>query len=395
MFSKFLVSCFMKDNNIENQEVREAYGYFGGIVGIVVNVILFIVKFFVGIITSSIAITADAFNNLSDVLSSVITIVGFKLANRPADKEHPFGHGRIEYISALIVSFLVLLVGLEFIKASFNRIIHPKPINFETLPFILILLSIGAKLWLSKFNNYIGKTINSSALMASSFDALSDVFSSSCVALSLFVSQWISFPIDGYIGIVVALFILYSGISIIKDTLNPLLGESPDPKLVQKIEKEVMKHEYITGVHDLIIHSYGPSKYMASIHAEVPDHIPITKIHEVIDKAEKEISITLNILLVIHMDPINTNNKEVANTKQEVKKILKDFPCIKSMHDFRMVGNSSYKNLIFDIVIGFDKKYNKKFQDNLKADINKRVKAIHPSYSAVITIDKDYLGSLR
>lgn len=239
MLSQFLVSKYIKDyKNTKDEKVRTAYAYLGGIIGIIVNVILFTIKLSVGIISKSIAVTADAFNNLSDAASSVITIVGFKLANKPADQEHPFGHGRIEYLSALIVSFMVMLVGFQFIKSSFDRIINPSYVKFELIPFILILISILGKIWLSKFNKFIGKAINSGALEASSLDALGDVFTSSCVAFSLLISKWTTLPIDGYIGILVALFILYSGFSLTKNTLNPLLGEAPDPELVENIKKE-------------------------------------------------------------------------------------------------------------------------------------------------------------
>ena len=391
MLSRFLVSRFIKDyKNTKDEKVRGSYGYLGGFVGIIVNAILFAVKLSVGLISGSIAVTADAFNNLSDAASSVITIVGFKLASKPADEEHPFGHGRVEYISALIVSFMVMLVGFQFIKASFDRIMHPTAVSFELIPFILILLSIGAKIWLSRFNKFIGKSINSSALEASSLDALGDVFTSSCVALSLLVSRWTSFPIDGYIGILVALFILYSGFSLTKDTLSPLLGETPDKELVENIKSGVLNYEHISGVHDLVIHNYGPGRCMASIHAEVPCDISIVKIHEVIDKAEKELSKNLNIFLVIHMDPINTDSKEVNKVKEELEEMLKKYPVIKSMHDFRMVGDGDYKNLIFDLVIEHTKGFNSENEEDLKNAINNELKAIHARYNALITIDKDF-----
>ena len=347
MLSQFLVQHFIKDyNDVEDEKVRNNYGFLGSIVGMVINSILFIVKLIIGMITSSISVTADAFNNLSDAASSLITLLGFKLAAKPADKEHPFGHGRIEYLSGLIVSFMVMLVGFEFVKSSYARITNPVAVKFQIIPFILILFSIVTKVWLSKFNNYMGKKINSSALQASSFDALSDVTTSSCVALSLILSKWTRFPVDGYIGILVSLFIMYSGFTLIKDTLNPILGESPDEELVDKITNGVLSYKYITGVHDLVIHNYGPGKFMASIHAEVPQDMSIVKIHEIIDRAEKELSSKLNIILVIHMDPINTNDEEVTTAKKELEKIIEDYPMIKSLHDFRIVGEGDTKNLI-------------------------------------------------
>ena len=312
MFSKFLVYKFIKNSeDISNEKVRGKYIFLGGIVGILSNLLLFLIKLSVGLITSSIAIMADAFNNLSDAGSSIITIVGFKLSDKPADAEHPFGHGRMEYISGLIVSFMVMLVGVEFVKSSVERIFNPIKIEFETIPFVLLIISILIKLWLSHFNKFIGNKIDSSALKAASTDALGDVFTSSSVAISFLVSKFTSFPIDGYLGALVALFILYSGFSLTKETLNPLLGEAPDPELVQKIKNMVLSYDKITGVHDLIIHNYGPCRCMASIHAEVPSNISIMEIHEIIDKAEREISEKLKIYLVIHMDPIAIDDKEV------------------------------------------------------------------------------------
>lgn len=392
MLSQFLVKHYVKDyNNVENEQVRNNYGFLGSLVGIIANTILFITKLIVGMITSSISVTADAFNNLSDATSSLITMLGFKLASKPADKEHPFGHGRIEYISGLIVSFMVILVGFEFVKSSYSRISNPVPINFQTVPFILILLSIGVKVWLSSFNKYVGKKINSSALQASSFDALSDVITSSCVALSLILSKWTSFPVDGYIGIVVSLFIMYSGFSLIKDTLDPILGEAPDEELVEKITNGVLSYKYITGVHDLVIHNYGPGKFMATLHAEVPDSMSIVQIHEIIDRAEKELSSELNILLVIHMDPINTNDKEVTFAKAELERILESYPMIKSFHDFRIVGEGEAKNLIFDIVVDYSQALTEEFQNNIIYQLDKDIKNIHPQYNAIVTIDRDFI----
>ncbi|MCD3364011.1 cation transporter, partial [Clostridium botulinum D/C] len=301
MLSKFLVYKFINDHeNINNPKVRDTYGYLGGVVGVIVNIFLFFIKLSVGLIVKSIAVTADAFNNLSDALSSVITIVGFKMASKPADKEHPFGHGRIEYLSGLIVAFMVMLVGFQFTKSSFSRITNPEKVYFQPLPFILLLVSILAKIWLCKFNKYIGIKINSSALQASALDALGDVITSSTVALSFLLSKWIDFPIDAYIGILVSLFILYSGFSLVKDTINPLLGEAPNPEFIKQLEKDVMSYENISGVHDILIHNYGPGRIMGSLHAEVPCDISIVKIHEIIDKAEKELSEKYSMFLVIH-----------------------------------------------------------------------------------------------
>lgn len=390
MLSKFLVSKFIKNHDdTQNIKVRNSYGFLGGIIGIFINAILFSVKLSVGLITSSISITADAFNNLSDAASSIITILGFKLSSMPADKEHPFGHGRIEYISALIVAFMVMLVGVQFVKSSFQKIINPELVVFELIPFILLLISILLKVWLSRFNKYIGNIINSSALKAASVDALGDVFTSSCVAISFLAAKFISFPIDGYMGMGVALFILYSGFNLVKETLNPLLGEAPDPELVESINSKVISYDNILGTHDLIIHNYGPGRCMCSIHAEIPSDISLVKIHEIIDKAEREISSELNIYLVIHIDPICIIEGEIKEIYDYITEFINKFDFIESIHDFRVIGEGEYKNIIFDMVIDTSKKMTLT-DDTLKLKIAEYVQKVHPDYRTLITIDKHY-----
>jgi len=390
MLSKLLINKFIKNHtDTKNEKVRNSYGFLAGIVGLCTNILLFIIKLSVGLITSSISIMADAFNNLSDAASSLITIFGFKLSSMPADKEHPFGHGRIEYLSALIVAFMVILVGIQFVKSSFQKIINPEPITFELIPFILLLVSIGLKVWLSKFNKFMGEKINSSALKATSVDALGDVFTSSCVALSFLSAKFTTIPIDGYIGMAVALFIVYSGFTLIKDTINPLLGEAPDPELVKSINKMVLSYDNILGTHDLIIHNYGPGRCMASIHAEIPSDMSVVAIHEIIDKAEREISKDLNIYLVIHIDPICIIEGEVQKAYNEIIRIVNEVDLIESIHDFRVVGEGDIKNLVFDLVINTSKK-TKINDDEIKELINTRIKKIHPSYNCIITLDKHY-----
>lgn len=393
MISQFIVKKFVKNSeDTKNKKVRENYGFLSGLVGIFINILLFLIKLIVGLFSNSIAVVADAFNNLSDVGSSVITIFGFKLSNKPPDKEHPFGHGRIEYISGLIVAFLVMLVGFQFILSSIKRIKDPTPVHFSTIPFLLILLSIAFKLWLSKFYKFVGNKINSSAIKATSVDSLSDAISSSTVALSLFLSRYTSFPLDGYMGVIVSLIILYAGFGLVKDTLNPLLGMAPDKELVEEIQKSVLSYDCISGVHDLLVHNYGPGRTIASIHAEVPSNISIIKIHEIIDKAEKEISKKLDIYLVIHMDPINTNNEDILKDRKLIDNIIKNFPIIKSIHDFRVIGEGEVKNFVFDVVIDSEIKFSKEDETNLINDINKLLKKNHSKFNAIITVDRDYLG---
>lgn len=391
MFSKLLVKIFIKDNeNIENEDVRNKYGYLAGVVGIIGNIILFIVKLLVGLLTSSIAIMADAFNNLSDMASSVITIVGFKLASMPPDKEHPFGHGRLEYISALIVAFMVMLVGFQFVKSSIGRILNPIPITFEIIPFILLFISILIKIWLSSFNKFIGNKINSSALKAASVDAMGDVFTSSTVLVAFLVAKFTSLPIDGYAGVIVSVAILYAGYSLVKETISPLLGEAPDPELVKGINQAILSYDNIQGVHDLIIHNYGVGKSIASVHAEIPADIDIMTIHDIIDKAEREISEKFKTHLVIHMDPICVETEEVAYIKSEVEKIIKYNPVIKSMHDFRVVGHGDSQTLVFDVVVDNDKMIKIMTEEELKEGIISAIRDVHPEYNCVITVDKDY-----
>lgn len=390
MLSKLLVNRFIRNHDdVKNEKVRNSYGFLGGIIGIFINFSLFVIKLSVGLITASISVTADAFNNLSDAASSLITIIGFKLSSMPADKEHPFGHGRIEYISALIVAFMVMLVGIQFIKSSFEKIINPENVTFELIPFILLLISILLKVWLSRFNKYIGNIIDSSALKAASVDALGDVFTSSCVAISFLASKFISFPIDGYMGMAVALFIVYSGFSLIKETLNPLLGEAPDPELVESIISKVSSYDNILGTHDLIIHNYGPGKCMCSIHAEIPSDMNIVKIHEIIDKAEREISAELNIYLVIHIDPVYVIEGEVKEVYEYLTDFIKTFDYIDSIHDFRVVSEGTHKNIIFDIVINTSKKVSID-DDEIKSKISEHIEKLNSNYRTIITVDRNF-----
>ncbi|MFZ5354127.1 MAG: cation diffusion facilitator family transporter [Bacillota bacterium] len=385
----FLIRIFVRNSeNTKDRKVRQSYGYLGGFVGIAANVLLFAVKLLTGLLINSIAVMADSFNNLSDAASSIITLIGFKITNKPADREHPFGHGRIEYISALIVSFMVILVGFEFIKSSVDRIMKPETVEADTLTIAVLLLSIILKLWLSGFNKKIGKTIGSKAMEASAWDSISDVITTSVVLISIVLSGWIAFPIDGYIGVIVALFIIYSGISITKETLNPLLGEAPEHEFVEEIIRRTLTYEGIIGVHDVIVHNYGPSNTVVSLHAELPSCMDIMKAHDIIDDAEKEISEAMNIHLVIHMDPINTNDEVVQQTQQEVMDIIAEFSMELSIHDFRVVGNGQHKNLIFDMVV--PPEVHERDEKQLVQYIRSTIKSRHPGYDVVITIDRNY-----
>lgn len=389
MVAEFLIKKFIINyQNIEEEKTRNAYVYLASIVGIFCNLILSIIKISVGFISGSVSITADGFNNLSDMASSIITMVGIKLANRPADKEHPFGHGRMEYLSALVVAFMVMLVGVQFVKTSFERILNPVAVSFEIIPFILLLISLLIKLWLSRFNKYMGLKINSTALKAASVDALGDVFTSSCVLISFLAAKFTALPIDGYVGLIVSAAILYAGYSLIKDTISPLLGEAPDEELVKKIKQGVLSYDNIIGVHDLIIHNYGVGKCMASIHAEIPSNIDLVTIHEIIDSAEREISQKLNIYLVIHMDPMCIHDDKINKVKGEVQEILLKYKTIKSMHDFRITEGKDKINIIFDIEVNAYEVNTPDKEEELKGKLESDIKKLNTLYNCVITIDK-------
>lgn len=390
MISEAIIKKFIKDSeNVENEEVRNKYGTVAGIVGIVSNLLLFILKFSIGFLSGSIAITADAFNNFTDMASSAITMIGFKLASMPADEEHPFGHGRLEYLSALVVAFMVMFVGIKFVQTSFERIMNPVAVQFSLIPFILLLCSMAVKFWLGRFNKIVGEKIDSSALKAVAVDAMGDVFTSGCVVLSYLIAKFTAFPLDGYVGIVVSLIILYAGFSLIKETVSLLLGEAPDAEMVDAIVNGLLEYNIISGVHDLIIHNYGVGRCIASVHAEVPCNIDIMEIHEVIDDAEKELSKKLNIHLVIHMDPIAVEDEDYIQTRTELARIIARNEKIESMHDLRIVGKGDKKNLVFDVVVDGDLSHSE--EEELKNWVNDEIQKIHPNYNCVILVDKNYV----
>ena len=390
LISEAIIKKFIKDSeNVENEEVRNKYGTVAGIVGIVSNLLLFILKFSIGFLSGSIAITADAFNNFTDMASSAITMIGFKLASMPADEEHPFGHGRLEYLSALVVAFMVMFVGIKFVQTSFERIMNPVAVQFSLMPFILLLCSMAVKFWLGRFNKIVGEKIDSSALKAVAVDAMGDVFTSGCVVLSYLIAKFTAFPLDGYVGIVVSLIILYAGFSLIKETVSPLLGEAPDAEMVDAIVNGLLEYNIISGVHDLIIHNYGVGRCIASVHAEVPCNIDIMEIHEVIDDAEKELSKKLNIHLVIHMDPIAVEDEDYIQTRTELARIIARNEKIESMHDLRIVGKGDKKNLVFDVVVDGDLSHSE--EEELKNWVNDEIQKIHPNYNCVILVDKNYV----
>lgn len=386
----FLVKKFIKDyDKTEDPQVREAYGKLAGVVGIVSNTAVSAMKIAVGLVFSSISILADGINNLTDASSSLITLIGFRMAAKPADEDHPYGHARIEYITGLIVSFLIIMLGGQMLKASVEKILHPDALQFSLLAVGVLVVSILMKLWQARFNMKMGEAIDSATLKATGADSRNDVISTTAVLISLFIGKLTGYQLDGFMGVLVALFIVWSGISLIKETSDPLLGLAPDPTLVGEIQSRIMGHEGILGLHDLVVHDYGPGRVFASVHVEVDANENLMKSHDMVDNIEKEISSQLRIHLVAHMDPVDTKDPLTQTVKQQLKEIVEEIPEILSTHDLRVVSGYTHHNLVFDIVIspGCEKS-----DGQLKAMIAGRLKEYDPKYNAVIEVDRNYAG---
>ena len=387
--TKLLIKLFIKDAaNTANAAVRSRYGVLSGAVGIACNLLLTIAKFLIGSLTNSIAITADAVNNLSDAGSSAVTLFSFKAANRPADDEHPFGHGRMEYIAALGVAFLILMMGFELVRSSIDKIMHPEALSFSVPALIVLLLSIGVKIWMALFNHQLGKRIDSPAVGAVVMDSVSDTAATTVSMLALILSKFTSLPLDGYMGIIVALFIFYTGIQIVRDTVGNLLGQAPDPKLVKALETEILSFEGVVGVHDLIVHDYGPNRIFASAHAEVPSNADIMKSHDTIDLIEREIKKKFHMDMVIHMDPIVVEDEQVNRLRLQLSEIARSIDPRFTIHDFRMVEGPTHTNLIFDLVIPHNCKMKK---GDIYQRVNGLVNELGPQYYTVITIENSFV----
>lgn len=386
ILTKLLIKLFIKDyENTSDKKVREHYCVLSGVLGMICNTFLFIVKLIIGVSMSSIAIISDAINNLSDTGSSIVSIVGAKLSNMKPDKEHPYGHGRFEYISSFIVAVLIMVVGIELFKSSIDKIQNPSTINFSIIMIVILLFSLLIKLWMFFYNKYIGKKISSNVLIATAQDSINDVISTSAVILSTTIGYYLDIQIDGYIGLIVSCFVMYSGFKIAKDTVNTLLGEAPSAETVKDIEDLVLSGKGVIGVHDLFVHDYGPGRVMASIHAEVPNDVDVVKIHEVIDSLEKMCMEKFNINLVIHMDPIFNKDKRVNELKEFVQGIISGIDERLSIHDFRITDGEHSINLIFDLVIPFD--YSAKKRIDVLKKINDNIKEKDERYNSVINID--------
>lgn len=388
--TELIVKLFIKNkDNVNDPKVRGQYGIVSGLVGIAVNVILCLAKFFVGTLTGSIAITADAVNNLSDAGSSAVTVFGFKMSSRPADEDHPFGHGRIEYITAMVVSFIILLMGFELGKQSVEKIRNPEDVTFSLIGAIIIAVSILGKLWLALFNRKLGKKINSPAMSAVVADSLSDIAATSVTLIALILSNFFpSLHIDGWLGILVACFVLKAGLEIFKDTLGSLIGEIPTKETVEEIEKKILSYDHVVAIHDLMLHNYGPNRFFASVHVEMPAKLDVMLGHDIIDNIERDMFDETGIRLTIHYDPVEIDNARVAELKAFTVNVIHSIDERLSLHDFRIVDGTTHTNLIFDLVIPF--KY-KKGNAELIAEISNKIREQYETCFAVINIEHSFV----
>ena len=387
---KLLIKSFIKDSdNVHDPKVRSAYGTLCGLYGIFLNIVLFAGKLFAGKLSGSVAITADAFNNLSDAGSSVISLLGFALANKKPDPGHPFGHGRIEYITGLVISALIIIMGVELGQSSINKIIHPEPVSAGLLPALILVASILIKFYMSLYNRKIGEKINSSAMLATATDSLSDSVSTAVVLLSMVIAWIFNINIDGWAGLAVAVFICYAGISAARETLSPLLGQAPNPELVKGIEKTALAHSEVKGIHDLLVHDYGPGRQIASLHAEVDGSGDFFEAHDAIDRIEAEIKEKYGCLTTIHLDPIESDNSEVSRLRSLVSDEIKaEMGQDVTIHDFRMVPGKTHTNVIFDTVLPADYKMS---DDEAAEKVRSIVSEKHPSHNAVVNIDRSFV----
>ena len=384
----FLAKRFIKNcSDVTDPAVRQAYGVLCGVVGVCFNVLLFALKLLAGMLSGSIAVTADAFNNLSDAGASIVTLLGFKLAGQRPDPEHPFGHGRLEYVSGLIVSMVILLMGVELAKSAVEKILHPEAVEFTLLTGGILLASILVKLYMFFYNRAVGQKIRSAAMEATAMDSLSDCAATAAVLAATLVGHFTSLRIDGWCGIVVAGLVLLAGVRAAKDTISPLLGQPPAPEFVQRIEDVVMASPHVQGIHDLVVHDYGPGRVMISLHAEVPAHGDIMALHDEIDNAEQRLRRELGCEAVIHMDPIVTDDKLTAETREKVARLVRGIDETISIHDFRMVTGPTHTNVIFDAVVPFRFRLSDR---EVEREIKTAVKRLDSSYFAVVQIDRDY-----
>lgn len=387
---ELLARIFIKDkDNVTDPKIRSAYGRMCSIVGIVCNVILCGFKMLVGFLSGSVAITADAINNLSDASSSIISLLGFKLSEKPADDEHPYGHGRYEYLSALTVAALVLVIGFEMAGSSLDKILNPAPVDFGLFPVIVLVASILVKLWMALFNNKIGKRINSATLIATAKDSRNDVISTAAVLASAVISHFTSLQLDGWMGMAVALFILYSAYGLIVDSISPLLGDPPSAELVNSINEKILSYPGVLDTHDLIIHDYGPGRKFASVHVEMAAEANVLESHDIIDNIERDLSEEFGMLTSIHYDPVITSDPRIDMLKSDILEILAELDEGITMHDLRIVPGNSHTNVIFDCVLPRSSKMS---EGEFKSYVSKKVAKKHASHYCVITVDRSFVG---
>lgn len=372
----------------ENPQVRQSYGMLCGLVGICLNVLLCVGKYFAGTLSGSIAIVADSFNNLSDAGSSLVTLLGFRLAGKKPDPGHPYGHGRIEYISGFVVSFLILLMGFELAKSSLSRILSPEPTQAGWLPAAILIASICVKIYMFLYNRAVGKKIASSAMAATATDSLSDSVATAVVLLSMGVTHFFHINIDGYAGLLVALFILYAGYSAAKDTLAPLLGQAPDPDFVQRVTDIVMSHPEVIGIHDLVVHDYGPGRKMVTLHTEVDGKGDFFTLHDAIDNIERELTAECGCHATIHMDPIESDNETVLAMRDQVAELVRRIDPAITIHDFRVVPGKTHTNVIFDAVVPAGLPMS---EEAVAGRIRLLVADAYPNHYAVVDIDQSYV----
>ena len=384
-----LIKMFVKDkDNVENQEVRGKYAMLSSITGIVVNVLLSVFKLIIGIFANSMSIISDALNNVSDAGSSIITMIGFKMSQKKVDKDHPWGHGRMEYVTAFFVDILIILVGFELLQSSIDKIINPEMPTISNVTIILLVVAILAKLWLFVFYRKIAKKIDSAAIKGTAYDSISDSISTSAVLVSAIVAKFAGITIDGYVSLLVSLFILITGIKAIKETIDLLLGQKPDPEFVESIEKFASKYEGIEGIHDIMVHDYGPGRKIVSFHAEVPADADICRAHDIIDQMEQDIFNEFGCITTIHMDPIVVDNEEINLMKEVTTNIVKKINNNYSIHDFRMTDGGERVNLIFDLVIPTDEDVDR---EKLVSEIQEKIKEENEKYFAVIKVEHSYV----
>lgn len=386
--TKLLIKLFVKSNDVKDLKIRNKYAMLSSITGIIVNILLSIFKFVVGMIANSMSIISDAVNNITDAGSSVVSMIGFKLSQKEIDKDHPWGHGRMEYVAAFIVDVLIIIVGYQLLQTSIDKIIHPEMPSITNVTIILLVVAILVKLWLFVFYRKIANTIDSAAIRGTAYDSISDTISTLAVLISAIVAKLANVSIDGYISILVSMFILFTGCKALKETIDLLLGEKPDEEFVKEIEEFTKNYELVSGIHDIMVHDYGPGRKIVSFHAEVPANCNILKAHDIIDQMEQDIYIKFNCITTIHMDPIVTDDEEINRMRELVEKQITEMNKEYSIHDFRMTDGGEHINLIFDLVIPRDSKIDK---EEVQKEAQKRLHDINNKINAVIKVEYSYV----